>query len=194
MSARRLDGLTANSATLPNATNANRPTGRPTVLPSIGHPPDFVANVITYQQCPIRHHQQAYRPSPPLAVGTLPAHDEILHSDGAMASAVHLDAHDLGAGRHTAIPRAVQCDEGIPTILAGELRTRVEREPERRRVRLNRDRRRLNVRAVCRSVLGIGFAGEVTLRPPVVPSILDDVDMLGRDVVAEVVAIVVAGP
>src|SRR6266446_2253358 len=94
---------TAPKSAAPNSPTAHPPI-RPSFLPLISHPPDLAANVITHQQCPIRHHQQGYGPSPPLAVGTLPAHDEILYSNRAMPAAVHLDAHNLGTGRHAAIP------------------------------------------------------------------------------------------
>src|SRR5213593_3922340 len=194
MSAGRPDGPTANRATVPSASSANRPTGRPTVLPSISHPPDFSAHVVAHKQRPVRQHEETYGPSPTRTVRTLPADDEIIHAHRAMPTAVHLDAHDLGSCRHGPIPRAVQCDERIAAILAGELRARVERESERRRVRLHGDGRRLDLRAVSRSVLGIGLAREIAIGPAVIAAVLDDVDMLRRKVVAEVVAVVVAAP
>ena len=88
----------------------------------------------------------------------------------------------------------MQRHERIASILARELRAGIERQPEWGGVRLDRDRRRLDLRAVGGSVLGIGFARQVALRPAVIAAILDDVDVLGRQVVAEVVAVVVAAP
>src|SRR4029077_3436905 len=99
-------GLTDRKTATPTTKLApKKPTDRPTVRPSvvlasISHPPDFVANVITHQQCSIRRHQQAHGPSPAGAVGTLPANDEILDSHRPMATAVHLDPHNLGTRRH----------------------------------------------------------------------------------------------
>src|SRR5438034_7142733 len=61
-------------------------------------------------------------------------------------------------------------------------------------MRLDRDRRGLDVRAVSRSVLGIGLAGEVALGPAVVAAVLDDVDVLRRKVIAQVVAVVIPAP
>jgi len=58
-------------------------------------------------------------------------------------------------------------------------------------MRLDRDRRGLDVRAVSRAVLGIGLAGEIALGPAVVAAVLDDVDVLRRKVIAQVVAFVV---
>src|SRR5713101_6216164 len=71
----------------------------------IAHPPDPSGLIITDQQCPIRHHQQPRRPAPPVGVRADPAHDEILDAHGQAALYVH--PHDLAAGRHRAIPRAV---------------------------------------------------------------------------------------
>src|SRR5439155_25927032 len=110
------------------------------------------------------------------------------------ATAVDLDPHYLGARRNRAIPRAVQRDERVAPVIGRERGAGVEGEPERRRMRLDGDRRRLDARAARRSVLGIGFAGEVALGPAVVAAGLDDVDVLGRQVIAQIVAVVVPAP
>jgi len=88
----------------------------------------------------------------------------------------------------------VQRDERVAAVLGRERGAGIERDPERRRMRLDGDRRRLDVRATRRSVLGIGFAREVALGPAVVAAVLDDVDVLGRQVIAQIVAIVVTAP
>src|SRR5438132_1896896 len=106
-------------------------------LPSISHPPDFSTQVVTDQQRSVGKHQEADRPAPALAVRALPPDDEILHARHAVPSAVDLDAHDLGPRRYGAIPRAVESDERVAAILARELWGRVEREPERRRMRVD---------------------------------------------------------
>src|SRR6267143_1392813 len=166
----------------------------PLLLPSISHPPDLAAVVVTDQERAIRRDENSDRPSPARAIGTLPAIDELLYAHRATPTTVDHDPHDFRTCRDRAVPRSMQCQECVTAILAGELRARVEREAERRGVRLHRDRRRLDVRAVRRSVLGIGFAGEVALRPAVVAAVLDNVDMLGRQIIAEVVAVVVPAP
>src|SRR5262245_276575 len=107
MSARRPDRPTANRVTTPTAIAANRPTGRPTVLPSITHPPDLSAVIITDQQGPIRQNEQTDWPSPARTVGTLPADNEILNPHRAPAAAVDPHADNLGARRHRAVPGTV---------------------------------------------------------------------------------------
>src|SRR5438876_126780 len=182
----------AATASAPNAIPPSTALYRP--LPPIAHPPDLSAHVVAHQQRAVRQHQETDRPTPARTIGALPTDNEILHTHRAAPTAVHLDAHDLRPGRHGAIPRAVQCHERVAAMVTGELRASVEHEPERCRMRLHRDRRRLDVRAVRRSVLGIGFAGEVALRPAVVPTVLDDVDLLGWQVFAKVIAVVVPAP
>src|SRR6267378_545467 len=166
----------------------------PLLLPSISHPPDLAAVVVTDQERAIRRDENSDRPSPARAIGTLPAIDELLYAHRATPTTIDHDPHDFRTCRDRAVPRSMQCQERIAAILAGELRARVEREAERRGVRLHGDRRRLDVRAVRRSVLGIGFAGQVALRPAVVAAVLDDVDVLGRHVIAEIIAVVVPTP
>src|SRR6266536_2294823 len=199
---RRIAGLAddeyAITATFAALTATTHPTIRrsvdPPFLPSISHPPDLATHVVAHQQRAVRQDQQANRPAPARAAGALPAYDEVFDAGGAPATAVHLHAHDLGAGRDGPVPGPVQGHERRAAILAGELRARIEREAERRGVGLHRDGGRLDLRAVSRSVLGIGLARQITLWPPVVAAVLDDVDMLGGHVVAEVVAVVVAAP
>src|SRR2546426_5999053 len=106
----------------------------PLLLPPIAHPPDLSAHIVAHKQRPVRHHEETHGSSPTRAVGTLPADDEIIHPYGAAPTAVHLDPHDLCSRRDGAIPRAVQRDERVAPVLAGELRAGVKREPERRRV------------------------------------------------------------
>src|SRR5712691_7651782 len=90
MSDGRTVGLSDRKTAAPKANVPhNKPTDRPTVrpsdaLPSISHPPDLATRVVAHQQRPVRQHEETHGPSPPLAVGTLPAHDEILHSNCAM--------------------------------------------------------------------------------------------------------------
>src|SRR6266542_2408913 len=195
---RRIAGLAddeyAITATIAALTATTHPTIRrsvdPPFLPSISHPPDLATHVVAHQQRAVRQDQQANRPAPARAVGALPAYDEVFDAGGAPATAVHLHAHDLGAGRDGPVPGPVQRHERRAAIVAGELRARVEREAERRGVGLHGDGGRLDLRAVSRSVLGIGLARQITLWPPVVAAVLDDVDMLGGHVVAEVVALV----
>src|SRR5882762_7320805 len=166
----------------------------PLSLPSISDPPDLSTHVVADQQRAVRQHQQTHRPAPARSVWALPAANEIIDPRRAPAAAVHVHAYDLRTGRGGPVPGAVQRHESIAAILAGELRARVEREAERRGVGLDGDDGRPDARAVRRAVLGIGFARQITLRPSVMAAILDDVDVLGRHVAAEVVAVVVAAP
>src|SRR6266568_3617666 len=66
--------------------------------------------------------------------------------------------------------------------------------PERRRVRLDREGGRLDAGAVEPRVFGIRPAREVALWPAVPFAVLENVQVLGRDVVPKVVAVVVVGP
>src|SRR5574341_354176 len=166
----------------------------PFSLPSIAHPPDLSTGVVTDQQGTIRQHQQPDRPAPACAVGTLPTHDEVIDAGRAAAAAVHLHPHHFRSRRHGAIPRAVERHERVTAIVARKLRARIEREAERRGMRLHGDYRRLDVRTVGRAVFGIRFAWQIALRPTVVAPVFDDVDVLGGKVVAEVVAVVVVAP
>src|SRR6266566_4929433 len=163
-------------------------------LPPISDPPDFPTHVVTHQQGSIRQHQETNRAAPARAVRSLPPHDEVFHPHGAPAATVDLDPHDFGARRDAAVPRTVQRDERIATVFARKLRACVERQAERRGMRLDGNGRRLDMRAIRRSVFRIGFTGEITLGPSVVSTVFDDVDVLGREVIAQIVAIVVATP
>ena len=84
--------------------------------------------------------------------------------------------------------------EGIALVLGREHGARVEREPERRRVCLERERGRLHPRAVGAHILGVRLAGEVALRPAIPSAVPQDVEVLGWHIVAQVVAVVVVGP
>src|SRR5579859_77860 len=134
-------------ATAPTVAARCRPLP-PLFSAPIGHPPDFAALVVTHEQRAVRQNQETDGPAPPISVRTLPPHDEIFHAGRVASAAIHLHAHHLGAGRHAAIPRAVQRHEGVTAILLRKLPAGIEREPERRRMRLYRDRGRLDVRAV----------------------------------------------
>ena len=59
---------------------------------------------------------------------------------------------------------------------------------------LHHDRRRLDVRAFGGAVFRIGLAREIALGPAIVSAVLDDVDVFGREVITQVVAVVVAAP
>src|SRR5436309_2175582 len=117
----------------------NRPTDRPTVrlsdLPPIAHPPDPSTRVIGYQQGPVCRRHDSHRPPPAGAVGKLPPGDKILNR--VRPPVLHPDADDLRARGHAAIPGAVIRHEGVALVLGRELRPRVERQSERRRVRLH---------------------------------------------------------
>src|SRR6266566_9594042 len=200
MSERWNDGtMERNTATSANAANfpirrSIFPTFHPSVLPSICHPPDLSAHVVADEERSVRHDEETDRATPARAIGKLPSNDEVLDPGRSTTGAVHAHADDFGAGWHGSVPGAVQRHEGVAAVVAGKLVARVEREPQRRRMRLHGDDGRLDFRAVGRAVLGIGLAGEVALRPAVVAAFLDDVDVLGRQIVPEIVAIVIPAP
>src|SRR6267378_5141688 len=133
----------------------------PLLLPSISHPPDLAAVVVTDQERAIRRDENTDRPPPARAVGTLPAIDELVYAHRAMPTTVDLDPHDFRTCRGRTVPRSMQCQERIATIVARKLRPRIKHHSERRGVRLNRDSGRLDARAVSRSVLGIWFPREI---------------------------------
>src|SRR5258705_455896 len=161
-------------------------------LPPIRHPPDLAAHVVADEQRAIRRHNDAHRPAPARAVGTLPPSDEIVDRRGFAID--HLHPHDLVPCGDRAVPRAVERHERVAAVVGRERRARIEVHAEGRRVRLERDRRGLDGRAVGGRVLGVLLTGKVALRPAVVLPILDDVDPFRRHVVAQVVAVVVRRP
>src|SRR5438477_2305327 len=171
-----------------------RPAATPGVLTRIAHPPNLAALVVAHEQRAFRQNEQADGSAPACTIRKLPATDEILDSGRPPAAAIEAHADDLGTCGHGAIPRALQCYECVAAIVARKLVACVEREAQRCGVRLHGDGRRLDFRAVSGAVLGIGLPGQIALRPSVVASFLDDVDMFGRQVVAEIVAIVIPAP
>src|SRR5882672_1128664 len=176
---------TAAPAIMPPNTAQYRP------LPPIAHPPDPIAQVITHQQRAVRRHDHTNRP-PPLVLSHEPSGDEILSGRG--PAALQVNPHDFVARLLRPVPGAVIAHECITLVVGREHRPRVEREPEGRRVRLHRQRRRLDARAVGPGILGVGLIREIALRPPVPLAVLENIQMLGRDVVAQVVAVVVVRP
>src|SRR5213078_1437780 len=176
----------------PTCTAFHRRAPPSTALVSIAHPPDPVASIVAHQQRTIRHHQQPDRSPPAGSVGQLPPGDEVLGRDGPAVLNAH--AYDLGTRRHRTVPGPVIGHERITLVVGGKHRPRIERESERRRMRLHRQRRRLDARAIGTGELGVGPVGKVALRPAVPPPVLEDAQMLGRDVVAQVVAVVVVRP
>src|SRR2546426_7201058 len=132
-------------------------TARYRPLRSIAHPPDPTSLVVSDQQGAVRRDDDPDRTPPARAVGKLPAGDEVL--DRGRPPVQHADAHELRARWHGTVPGAVIRHEGIALVVGGELRPRVEREPERRRVRLHRQGGRLNLRAVGARVFGVRLVG-----------------------------------
>src|SRR5438094_9225365 len=178
----------------------SRPLASPTTPPRtstalfpITHPPDPIACVIRDQQGAVRRDDEPDGTPPARAVGQLPAGDEV--QGGGRPAALHADAHDLRARRHAAVPGAVVRHERVALILGGELRPHIKREAERGRVRLHGQRRGLDAGAVrVGKNVGIRLPGQVTLRPTVPLSVLQDVQVLRRNVVPKIVAVVVVGP
>src|SRR5579859_3315509 len=155
-------GWTVMKATVPTA---RRPPTRPTALVRIRHPPDASATVVRDQERAVGKHEQRHRPAPAVAVGELPSRDEILARH--RAAVLHVDANHLRARGDAAIPRSVKGDERVAAVFRRKGRPRVEGEPERRRVGLKGDGRRLDPGAVRVRVFRVRLAGEITLRPAV---------------------------
>src|SRR6058998_955998 len=179
------DAVVTTNAKAPTTPTA-RPVVRLTALPTIAHPPDPIARVVAHQQRSIRQHQKPDRSPPARPVSQLPPRDEVLDRD--RPAVLHVHPHDLRARGYRAIPRAVIRHERIAGVARGKPGACVEREPERRRVRLHRQRRRLDARAVGPGELRVGLVRKIALRPAVPLAVLENVEMLGRDVVAQVVA------
>src|SRR5207244_6379017 len=95
---------------------------------------------------------------------------------------------------YRANPRIVILHERITGVVRWKPGARVEREPEGRRMRLYGQRRGLDAGAVGPGELGVGLVRKIALRPTVPPAVLQDVQVLRRDVVAQVVAVVVVRP
>src|SRR6266487_1467780 len=173
-------------------TNLHQPSPTSTGLVPIAHSPDPIARVVAHQQRSIRHHEWPNRSPPARPVGQLPSRDEVLDRDG--AAVLHLHPHNFGARWYRAIPRAMKSHERITGVVRGKPGARVEREAEWRRVRLHRQRRRLDAGAVESCELGVGVSRKIALRPAVPLAVLENVQMLGWDVVAQVVAVVIVRP
>src|SRR5256885_12389499 len=122
----------------------------------------------------------------------LPSRDEVLDRDG--TAVLHVHPHNFGARWYRAIPGAVIRHERITGVVRGKPGARVEREPEGRRMRLYRQGRGLDGGAVGPGELGVGLVRKIALRPTVPLAVPQDVQVLGRDVVAQVVAVVVVRP
>src|SRR6185437_15587914 len=133
-----------------------------------------------------------YHPPPARAVRKLPARHEVLARHG--LPVLHVDPDDLVAGRRGAIPRPVERAESVSLVVGGELRPLIESQAEGRRVRLEGEGRRFDGVALGVGILGIVLAGEIALGPTVPLPVLDDVQMLGGQVVAKVVPVVVGAP
>src|SRR5919108_733924 len=131
----------------------HQPPPTSTDLVSIAHPPDPIARVIAHKQRSIRQHQQTDRSAPARAVSELPPRDEVFAPRRSPAGDMHAD--DLRSRRHGTVPGTVVRHERIAPIVGGEKRACIEREPERCRVRLNGQRRRLDAGAVESTVLRI---------------------------------------
>src|SRR2546426_681728 len=141
----------------PTCTAFHRLAPPSTALVPIAHPPDATAQVIAHQQRAVRCHDNPHRPSPH-ALAHEPSRDEILR--GAGPAALHAYAHDFVACLLRAVPGPVIGHERITLVVGGKHRARVEREPERRRMRLHRQRRRLDARAIGTRELRVGLVGD----------------------------------
>src|SRR5690349_339604 len=185
VASRHAGKATAKSATTPRLSFSRRSL-------AIGHSPDAATRVVRDEQRTIGKYEQSYHPPPARAVRELPARREILARH--RLSVLDMDPDDFVAGRRGAIPGAVERGEGIPLVVGRELRSPIESQAEGRRVGLEGDGRRLDGVALGVRILGVVLAGEIALGPAVPLPVLDDVQMLGGQVVAKVVPVVVGAP
>ena len=159
---------------------------------AIAHSPDPASVIITHEQRPIGHHEQAHRATPARAIGELPAGHKVL--DRGRLAVLHVHAHDLRAGGLAAVPGAVIRHKGIAPVVGRERRTGIEHEPKRSRVCLEREGGRLYPRAVGARVFGVRLAREIALRPAVPPAVAQDVEAFGRRIIAQIIAVIVVRP
>src|SRR5258708_29892800 len=80
---------------------------------------------------------------------------------------LHMHPHNFGARWYRAIPGAVIRHERVTGVVRGKPGARVECEPQGCRMRLHRQRRRLDARAVGPAELGVGLVRKIALRPTV---------------------------
>src|SRR5437016_14328612 len=184
---------TVNSPTAPPTPTAlDRLRPSLTVLFPIAHPPDPIARVIGDQQGAVRRDDEPDRAPPARAVGQLPAGAEVL--DRRRPPALHTDAHDFRSRRHAAVPGAAIRHARVALVLGRKRRSRIERQPERGRVRLHGERRGLDAGAVEARGFRIRMVWEIALRPAVPLAVFQDVQVLRRQVVPQIITIVVVGP
>src|SRR5437762_2330625 len=189
----KANSTAASTATPPPTCTAFHRLAPPsTDLMPIAHSPDPVTRIVAHQQRSIRQHQQAHWPAPARAVWQLPTGDEVFTSRWPPVGDMH--SHHLRPRRCRAVPGAMVRHERVALIVAREPRARIEREAEWRRVRLHRERRGLDAGTVETTVLGVWLPREIALRPAVPPAVLEDIHVLRRKVVTEVVTIVVVRP
>src|SRR4029078_12018936 len=165
-------------------------------LPAGADPPDRIRCVIGHQQRAVPRDRDAHRPSPHLAVGRDEAGQKDLVIAG-RARPAHRHAKHAVAGAQRPVPRPVLGGEDVAVVLGGELLAVVEQHLQRGAVRLQQhvgnDGRRLQLGVLAR-VPRIGIAADVVPGPAVKPALLDWGDVVGDQVVAQLVALVDGHP
>src|SRR5664279_1392022 len=154
--------------------------------------PDGAVAVLGDQQRAVVSHRDADRPAPDVAVVEDEAGDEILVFAGRYPLP-QTNANDLVTGPLRPVPRAVQGDDGIAAIVCGETGPVIERQAERRRVRLQQDIGdgdlvlEIGARA---GKAGILVGADVEPGPAVERPLLYAGDIVGHQIIAEAIALV----
>src|SRR4029077_1527220 len=162
----------------------------------IGDAPDRAAAVLGNEQGAVAGAGHADRPSPHRTVVDDKAGDEILVFAGRRAT-LHDHANDFVAGALGSIPRTMLGGKDTAPIVRRKLRSVVDRHAERGRMRFNQNVGQrylvLKVGALA-AVMRIFIPADVIPRPAEEGAFAHPRDVIGRQVVAEVVALVGRAP
>src|SRR5271165_289140 len=165
-------------------------------LSFVGDAVDRAAQIVADVERSVLADRHAHRASADALVLAEPTSREIFDVIG--PAVLEEDGYHFVSGLHRAVPGAVVGDEQRPAITRRKLRALVERDLQRRGVRLEIQRGRLRAHALGRIlILGIGYAitvAGIAVGPAVVPTVHDLVHFVGRQVVADVIAPVDNGP
>jgi hypothetical protein len=139
------------------------------LLPGVAHPPDGFRPLVGYQDRSVFRHGNSHRTSPHLALRGDESSEEILiHAAG--FAFFQWNPDDFAAGTVRAIPRSVLGREQVAAILGRELRAGIERDSQRRAVRLDQNIRHdhlallVGMRAIQTRV---GVSAHIEVRPAV---------------------------
>ena len=157
-------------------------------LSLIRHAPDRAAAVVADEQRTVRRDRDADRATPDALVVADEADQKILILAGRLA-VLHHQPHDFVAGALGPVPRAVQRDEGVALVVGGKLIRAIERDGERRGMRLNENVGRRDVAREIRPLVLVArvlMVAEIVPGPAIEGALRDMRRIVGRQIVAEV--------